>query len=130
MESYNIAPRIFAFLICSRIDREPVTGGLQLFPFNHVAIRSLPSQINVVLFADIMAPPGEYALTFRIFHTQDKEAAVILHPTPVVAQPDKNIEYMIPITITIKTAGLYLAEASLVNNHITYAPLRVSITAG
>jgi len=128
-DSYVLKPYIYALMICSKIERDTVTGGWQLSPLNHLAVRMLPTSLNVSLFVGVMGPPGTYQLRFRLFHTEDSVAIPLFQPVNLPVQANKNVEYIGQASITLKNVGLYLVEAALNDYYLAYSPLRLSTVA-
>jgi hypothetical protein len=124
--TFTISPRIFSLLICSHVDRDDVTGGWRLNPISHLAVHSLPVPLDLVLVANVMAPPGAYDLQFQIFHAEERETATLTAPSRISVPPDKNIEYMARVSFTLRTQGLYLVEARLVDHDVIYSPIRIT----
>lgn len=126
MAAFNLRPRIFSLLICSHVDRDDVTGGWRLNPISHLAVHSLPVPLDLVLVANVMAPPGAYDLQFAIFHAGETKATPLTPRTQIAVPPDKNIEYMARVAFTLRTEGLYLVEAKLDDGDAFYSPIRIT----
>lgn len=126
MAAFSISPHIFSLLICSRVDRDDVTGGWRLNPISHLAVHSLPVPLDLVLVANVMAPPGAYDLQFHIFHAEEMETVTLTAPGRITVPPDKNIEYMARVSFTLRSQGLYLVEARLVDHDVIYSPIRIT----
>ncbi len=126
MASFNLNPRIYSLLICSQVGRDALTGGWQLNPLSHLAVHTLPVPVDMVLVANIMAPPGDYEVACKIFHVDDKERALLAQPIRLTIQPGKNVEFLAKVSVTLRETGLYLVEASLVGHDVAYAPIRIS----
>ena len=128
-DSFTLKPYIYNLMICSKIERNPQTGGWQLSPLNHLAVHALPTTLNVALFVGVMGPPGTYQLKFRLFHTEDSVATPLFQPVNLPVQANKNVEYIGQVSVTLKSAGLYLVEAALNDFYLAYSPLRLSTVA-
>lgn len=128
MAAFSFRPRIFSLLICSHVDRDDVTGGWRLNPISHLAVHSLPVPLDLVLVANVMAPPGAYDLQFKIFHAGETETTMLTAPSRISVPPDKNIEYMARVSFTLRTQGLYLVEARLDDGDAVYSPIRITPT--
>ncbi|MFQ3534502.1 MAG: hypothetical protein SNJ58_01360 [Aggregatilineales bacterium] len=125
--SFTLRPKIFSLLLCSHVELDDTTGGWQLAPLNHVATRSLPLLLNVVLCANIMAPPEELELSFRIFHAEQPDGLPLNAPMRLRPEADKNVDFMARLALTLASTGLYLVEARLGDFDTAFTPLRVSL---
>ncbi len=128
-DTFTLKPYIYNLTICSKIERDPQTGGWQLWPLNHLAIHALPTTLNLSLFVGVLGPAGTYQLKFRLFHTEDSVATPLFQPVNLPVQANKNVEYIGQASITLKVTGLYLVEAALNDYYLAYAPLRLSTVA-
>ncbi|MCC7208557.1 MAG: hypothetical protein IT323_14710 [Anaerolineae bacterium] len=128
MAAFSLSPRIFSLLICSHVDRDDVTGGWRLNPISHLAVHSLPVPLDLVLVANVMAPPGAYDIQFNIFHAGEAKPTPLTTRTRIAVPPDKNIEYMARVSFTLRTQGLYLIEARLDDGEAYYSPIRITPT--
>jgi hypothetical protein len=126
MAPFSINPRIYSLLVCSQIERDSMTGGWRLNPFSHLVVHSLPVPLNMVLVANIMAPPGEYDLRFSIFHADEAQGVALAAPTRIAIAPGKNVEYLARVSVTLRAAGLYLIEARLIDHDVAYTPIRIT----
>ncbi len=125
--SFTLRPKIFSLLLCSHVELDDTTGGWQLAPLNHVAARSLPLLLNVVLCANIMAPPEELELSFRIFHAEQPDGLPLNAAMRLRPEADKNVDFMARLALTLTSTGLYLVEARLGDFDTAFTPLRVSL---
>lgn len=127
MGNSEVRPDIYALLVCSQVERNADLGGWQLQPLSHIAVSKLPVSLDLVIFAAVMAPPGDYRLSVRIFHTEDDDAATLVQPLTLTVQPGKNVEYIAQVAVTLRCVGLYVIEATLDDHFdIAYSPLRIS----
>jgi hypothetical protein len=125
---FALTPAIYALLVCSDVQRDTVTGAWVLRPLSHLAVRRLPATLQLYIVARIMAPPGDYTLQFRMFHSDQPQPDVALtQPLVISVQRDRNIDYSGQITVTVSLPGLYILEAALPGFHTALAPLRVSL---
>lgn len=124
--SFTLRPRIFSLLLCSHVEMDEVTGGWRLAPLSHVAVRNLPLPLNVVLCANIMAPPEEMEISFRIFHAEQPEGVPLNAPMRLRPEAGKNVDVMARLALTLTSTGLYLVEARLSDFDTALTPLRVS----
>lgn len=127
--SFTLRPRIFSLLLCSHVEMDDLTGGWRLAPLSHVAARSLPLPLNVVLCANIMAPPEEMEISFRIFHAEQPEGVPLNAPMRLRPEAGKNVDFMARLALTLTSTGLYLVEARLSDFDTAFTPLRVSLLA-
>lgn len=123
---FTLRPRIFSLLLCSHVEMDEVTGGWRLAPLSHVAVRNLPLPLNVVLCANIMAPPEEMEISFRIFHAEQPEGVPLNAPMRLRPEAGKNVDVMARLALTLTSTGLYLVEARLSDFDTALTPLRVS----
>lgn len=126
MNGQDIKPRIYSLLVCSQVGRDELTGGWQLNPITHLAVGRIPVGLEVVLVANVMAPPGTYQLAFGVRHINDYGATLLAKPSQVEIQPEKNLEFMARVAVTLSRGGLYLFEANLVNYDSAVSPIRIS----
>lgn len=105
---------------------DEVTGGWRLAPLSHVAVHNLPLPLNVVLCANIMAPPEEMEISFRIFHAEQPEGVPLNAPMRLRPEAGKNVDVMARLALTLTSTGLYLVEARLSDFDTALTPLRVS----
>lgn len=126
MAPFDIQPKIYSLLICSQVERDLITGGWRLAPISHLAVRNLPVPLEMVLCANVMGPPGDYELMFRIFHALDTERTMLTRPTNISVHPGKNLEFKAHVSVSMKTAGLYVVEAVLKDYDVAYSPIRIS----
>ncbi len=127
MSDFTLRPKIFSLLLCSHIDVDEATGGWQLAPISHLAVRSLPVPLNMVLCANIMAPPDDYEISFRIFHADQPNGVPLSAPTRLKPEAGKNVDFMARVALTLTSAGLYMVEAKLGDFDTAFSPLRVSL---
>jgi hypothetical protein len=123
--SFNIPPRIFSLLLCQQVELDNQTGAWRLTPMSSLSVQGLPVPVSMVICANIMAPPGDYRIAFRLFHAEDPEGVRLEVPDVITAPPDRNLEYMARITVRLPIVGLYMVEAKLGDYHTALAPLRV-----
>lgn len=126
---FTLRPKIFSLLLCSHVEVDEMTGGWRLAPLSHVAARSLPLPLNVVLCANIMAPPEDLEISFRIFHTDQPEGVPLSAPIRLRPEADKNVDFMARVALTLTSTGLYVVEARLSDFDTALTPLRVSLLA-
>jgi hypothetical protein len=125
--SFTLRPKIFSLLVCSHVEVDDTTGGWQLAPLSHVAAHNLPLLLNVVLCANIMAPPEEYEISFRIFHAEQPNGLPLNAPMRLRPEAGKNVDFMARLALKLTSAGLYLVEARLGDFDTALTPLRVSL---
>jgi hypothetical protein len=126
---FDLKPRIFSLLVCSTVEKDQVTGGWRINPLSHLAAHALPVPLNLILFAGVMAPPGDYQLAFRIFHSQEQQSLTLTAPVSVSTVPGHNVECLAQVSVTFATAGLYVVEAALADYHVAQTPLRITTVA-
>jgi hypothetical protein len=125
--SFTLRPKIFSLLVCSHVEVDVTTGGWQLAPLSHVAAHDLPLLLNVVLCANIMAPPEEYEISFRIFHVEQPDGLSLNAPMRLRPEAGKNVDFMARLALRLTSTGLYLIEARLGDFDTALTPLRVSL---
>lgn len=124
--SFQLRPQIYSLLLCSDVTPNEETGGWRFEPFSHIAVRQMPVDLAISVVAHIMAPPGEYSFTLRLFHSTESGQPQVLPPRAFVVQEGKNFDFMLHIEATISQLGLHIVEAGITGHHTTYAPLRIS----
>jgi hypothetical protein len=125
----TLHPDIYCVLICSHVERDADTLAWRMMPLSHLAVRSLPYTVQATIFVGIMAQPGTYQLRLRINHVDDPEPTILLQPIQIPVQPERNVEYLVRVGLTLHNAGLYILEAMLVGYDTAYCPLRVSLAS-
>ncbi len=125
--SFQLRPRLYSLLLCRSITQDRDSGGWIVHPFSEISVREMPADLTMAVFAQIMAPPGEYALELRMFHAADPEGSRrVLQPRPFTVQEGKNLDFVLQVQVHVTQLGLYLLEAEIVDHHALQAPLRVS----
>ncbi len=124
---FQLTPQIYALLLCASITQDQNSGGWFLQPFSHVAVQQLPTDLALTVFAQIMAPPGQYDLTLRLFHAAEPEKTEQVLPSrPFSVEEGKNLDFMLHIEARFTKLGLYIVEASIAGHHTAVTPLRLS----
>ncbi|HRE48794.1 MAG TPA: hypothetical protein PLD47_13795 [Aggregatilineales bacterium] len=129
-EDTAIKPRIYSLLVCSQVIRDDLTGGWQLNPVSHLAVGGIPIALDLIVVANVMAPPGMYELAFGVRHDEDYTSLPLTKPTSVEIMPEKNLEFMARVSVTLSKDGLYVFSADLINYDNAVAPIRITMRDG
>lgn len=125
--SYQLHPTIYSLLLCSDATRDKTTGGWHMQPFSEVSVDTLPVHLNPTIIAQIMAPPGEYKLSLRLFHADDPTRTTqSLPPRAFTVQAGKNVDFVLAVEMTLSQFGLHILEARLDGVQKAIAPLRIT----
>jgi len=124
---FQFKPRIYSLLLCAAAHEDEATGRWLIQPFSEIAAPRLPADVAVTVFAQIMGPPGRYALDLRLYQAADPEGSLQTLPTRAFTLHEgKNLDFVLQLRMHLTQHGLYILEASIPDHHAVQAPLRVS----